>query len=176
MLPFPIPFLPLVHPSFLLSFLAKNEFLQMPPCKATLRWTFRDLWIFISRNEVNENHCLLLSRLTDLSFGHNLSSQGVHVTSGSGFIVGNPSACLKLSLLTNLPVISALSIICDLLFCLLAFWHSPKPLPGLFITLYPKTFWCRSPYLFNLYAEYIMWNARLDEAQVGIQDCWEKCQ
>ena len=26
-----------------------------------------------------------------------------------------------------------------------------------------------SPFLFNLYAEYIMWNARLDEAQVGIK-------
>ena len=26
-----------------------------------------------------------------------------------------------------------------------------------------------SPYLFNLYAEYIMWNARLDEAQAGIK-------
>ena len=26
-----------------------------------------------------------------------------------------------------------------------------------------------SPYLFNLYAEYIMWNARLDEAQPGIK-------
>ena len=26
-----------------------------------------------------------------------------------------------------------------------------------------------SPYLSNLYAEYIMWNARLDEAQVGIK-------
>ena len=26
-----------------------------------------------------------------------------------------------------------------------------------------------SPYLFNLYAEYIMWNAKLDEAQVGIK-------
>ena len=25
-----------------------------------------------------------------------------------------------------------------------------------------------SPCLFNLYAEYIMWNARLDEAQAGI--------
>ena len=25
-----------------------------------------------------------------------------------------------------------------------------------------------SPYLFNLYAEYIMWNAGLDEAQAGI--------
>ena len=24
-----------------------------------------------------------------------------------------------------------------------------------------------SPYLFNLYAEYIMWNARLDKAQAG---------
>ena len=27
----------------------------------------------------------------------------------------------------------------------------------------------RSPCLFNLYAEYIMWNARLDEAQAGIR-------
>ena len=26
-----------------------------------------------------------------------------------------------------------------------------------------------SPYLFNLYAEYIMWNARLDEAQAGVK-------
>ena len=26
-----------------------------------------------------------------------------------------------------------------------------------------------SPCLFNLYAEYIIWNARLDEAQVGIK-------
>ena len=26
-----------------------------------------------------------------------------------------------------------------------------------------------SPYLFNLYAQYIMWNARLDEAQAGIK-------
>ena len=26
-----------------------------------------------------------------------------------------------------------------------------------------------SPCLFNLYAEYIMWNTRLDEAQVGIK-------
>ena len=26
-----------------------------------------------------------------------------------------------------------------------------------------------SPYLFNLYAEYIMWNAGLDEAQAGIK-------
>ena len=26
-----------------------------------------------------------------------------------------------------------------------------------------------SPFLFNLYAEYIMWNARLDEAQTGIK-------
>ena len=33
-----------------------------------------------------------------------------------------------------------------------------------------------SPCLFNLYAEYIMRNARLDEAQVGIKDCWEKYQ
>ena len=26
-----------------------------------------------------------------------------------------------------------------------------------------------SPYLFNLYAEYIVWNAKLDEAQTGIK-------
>ena len=26
-----------------------------------------------------------------------------------------------------------------------------------------------SPFLFNLYAQYIMWNARLDEAQAGIK-------
>ena len=26
-----------------------------------------------------------------------------------------------------------------------------------------------SPCLFNLYAEYLMWNARLDEAQAGIK-------
>ena len=26
-----------------------------------------------------------------------------------------------------------------------------------------------SPYLFNFYAEYIMWNARLDESQAGIR-------
>ena len=26
-----------------------------------------------------------------------------------------------------------------------------------------------SPYLFNLYAEYITWNARLDEAQAGVK-------
>ena len=32
-----------------------------------------------------------------------------------------------------------------------------------------------SPCLFNLYAEYIMWNARLDEASWN-QDCWEKYQ
>ena len=34
------------------------------------------------------------------------------------------------------------------------------------------------PYLFNLYAEYIMRNAELDEAQAGVlvQDYWEKYQ
>ena len=32
-----------------------------------------------------------------------------------------------------------------------------------------------SPCLFNFYAEYIVWNARLDEAQAGIS-CWEKYQ
>ena len=30
-----------------------------------------------------------------------------------------------------------------------------------------------SPYLFNLYAEYIMWNAGLEEAQAGIKIVWE---
>ena len=29
--------------------------------------------------------------------------------------------------------------------------------------------WILSPCLFNLYAEYIMWNAGLDEAQAGIK-------
>ena len=29
-----------------------------------------------------------------------------------------------------------------------------------------------SPCLFNFYAEYIMWNARLDEAQAGIKIAW----
>ena len=29
-----------------------------------------------------------------------------------------------------------------------------------------------SPCLFNFYAEYIMWNARLDEAQDGIKIAW----
>ena len=33
-----------------------------------------------------------------------------------------------------------------------------------------------SPCLFNLYAEYIMRNARLDEAQAGIKNCQEKYQ
>ena len=33
-----------------------------------------------------------------------------------------------------------------------------------------------SPYLFNLYAEYIMKNAGLEEAQGGIKECWEKYQ
>ena len=28
---------------------------------------------------------------------------------------------------------------------------------------------CISPCLFNFYAEYIMWNARMDEAQAGIK-------
>ena len=30
--------------------------------------------------------------------------------------------------------------------------------------------------IFNLYAQYIMWNARLDKAQAGIKHCWEKYQ
>ena len=29
-----------------------------------------------------------------------------------------------------------------------------------------------SPCLFNFYAEYIMWNARLDEVQVGVKIAW----
>ena len=33
-----------------------------------------------------------------------------------------------------------------------------------------------SPYLFYLYVEYIMQNARLDEAQAGIKICQEKYQ
>ena len=33
-----------------------------------------------------------------------------------------------------------------------------------------------SLYLFNLYAEYIIRNAGLDEAQAGNQDCQKKCQ
>ena len=33
-----------------------------------------------------------------------------------------------------------------------------------------------SPYLFNLYAEYIVRNAGLDEAQAWSQDCQEKYQ
>ena len=33
-----------------------------------------------------------------------------------------------------------------------------------------------SPCLVNLYAEYIMQNAGLDEAQAWNQDCWEKYQ
>ena len=34
---------------------------------------------------------------------------------------------------------------------------------------YVKSMSIMSPYLFNLYAEYIMWNAGLDEAQAGIK-------
>ena len=34
----------------------------------------------------------------------------------------------------------------------------------------------QSPCLFNLYADYIMRNAGLDEAQAGNQDFWEKYQ
>ena len=33
-----------------------------------------------------------------------------------------------------------------------------------------------SPCLFNLYAEYIMWNAGMDEAQAGKKESWEKYQ
>ena len=34
---------------------------------------------------------------------------------------------------------------------------------------YIKAVYCHPTYLFNLYAEYIMWNARLDDAQAGIK-------
>ena len=34
---------------------------------------------------------------------------------------------------------------------------------------FTKAVYCQ-PCLFNLYAEYIMWNARLDEAQAGIKN------
>ena len=34
---------------------------------------------------------------------------------------------------------------------------------------YVKAVYCLSPCLFNLYAEYLMQNARLDEAQAGIK-------
>ena len=33
---------------------------------------------------------------------------------------------------------------------------------------YIKAVFCHPAYLFNLYAEYIMWNAGLNEAQAGI--------
>ena len=36
-----------------------------------------------------------------------------------------------------------------------------------------KAVYCHPAYL---YAKYVMQNARLDEAQVGIKDCWEKYQ
>ena len=39
---------------------------------------------------------------------------------------------------------------------------------------YVKAVYC--PCLFNLYAEYIMWNDGLDEAQAGIKTFWEKYQ
>ena len=32
-----------------------------------------------------------------------------------------------------------------------------------------KEYWILSPCLFNLHADYIIWNARLDEAQAGIK-------
>ena len=34
---------------------------------------------------------------------------------------------------------------------------------------YVKALYCHPAYLFNLYVEYIIWNARLDEAQAGIK-------
>ena len=36
--------------------------------------------------------------------------------------------------------------------------------------------WILSPCLFNLYAQYIMKNAGLDEAQAGIKIAWKKYQ
>ena len=35
--------------------------------------------------------------------------------------------------------------------------------------MYMKHIYIDAPCAFNLYAEYIMWNARLDEAQAGIK-------
>ena len=40
---------------------------------------------------------------------------------------------------------------------------------------YVKAVYCHPAY-FNLYAEHIMRNAKLDEAQSWNQDCWEKYQ
>ena len=34
---------------------------------------------------------------------------------------------------------------------------------------YIKVVYCHPAYLFNLHADYIMWNAGLDEAQAGIK-------
>ena len=34
---------------------------------------------------------------------------------------------------------------------------------------YIKAAYCHPGYLFNLYAEYLMWNPRLDDAQAGIK-------
>ena len=34
---------------------------------------------------------------------------------------------------------------------------------------YVKAIYCHPAYLFNLYAEYIMWNARLSDTQAGIK-------
>ena len=34
---------------------------------------------------------------------------------------------------------------------------------------YVKAVYCHPDYLYNFYAEYLMWNARLDEAQAGIK-------
>ena len=34
---------------------------------------------------------------------------------------------------------------------------------------YIKAVYCHIAYLINFYAEYIMWNARLDEAEAGIK-------
>ena len=41
---------------------------------------------------------------------------------------------------------------------------------------YDKAKYCHPVYLTFMHAEYIMWNARLDETQAGIQDCWGKYQ
>ena len=43
----------------------------------------------------------------------------------------------------------------------------PSPTPGVHSNSCLSSRW--SPSLFNLYAEYIMWNARLDGAQAGIK-------
>ena len=41
---------------------------------------------------------------------------------------------------------------------------------------YIKAVYCYTAYLINFYAEYIMWNARLDEEEARIKIAWGKYQ